>query len=137
MVPIKKILVLAAIALHAMSAQALTVSVPSAFNGLTWAFTSNVSGQSDCTQLVLDATGDLNQGFGLGLHGFLNCASGSFAVSGTAYFTTGGSLNMTMNVGVGVVTVCNGLPSSTLSGACTSFNGVGAQLGTGSISFVQ
>lgn len=137
MTAIKKILVLAALAVHAIGAQAFTVSVPSSFNGLTWGFSSNVAGQGDCSQLVLDATGDLSLGFGLGMHGFLNCTSGSFAVSGTAYFTVNGNMNMTLHTGAGVIVVCNSLPASTLSGSCSAFNGIGTFLGTGSISFIQ
>jgi hypothetical protein len=133
----KKILGLAVLAGFASMAHAVTATVPTSFNGLTWTFASNVSGQTDCTQLVLDATGDLNQGFGLGLHGFLNCTSGSYAVSGTAYFTVTGQLNMTMHVGAGTIAVCNALPSATLSGPCSIFNGSGATLGAGSIAIVR
>jgi hypothetical protein len=132
-----KTLVLAALAACAIGAHAVTFTVPTVFNGVTWTYSSNVSGQGDCNQLVLDATGDMNQGFGLGLHGFLNCTNGSYAVSGTAYFSTSRNLNMTFQTGVGILLVCNGLPLSTLSGPCLAYNGNGVQLGTGAISLLQ
>lgn len=134
---IKKILGLAVLAGFASMAHAVTATVPTSYNGLTWTFTSTAPGQTDCTQLVLDATGDLTNGFGIGLHGFLNCTSGSFAVSGTAYFTVSGQLNMTMHVGAGTIVVCNGLSGATLSGPCTIFNANGLGLGTGSIAIIR
>lgn len=125
---LKKLIVLAAFITQLATAHAFTVSTPTAFNGLTWLFSSNVSGTTTCTQLVLDATGDLAQGNALAMHGFLNCSTGAYAVNGTAYFGINGTFNMTLQIGAGVIAACNNLQG--FSGACTMYNGVGTAIGS-------
>jgi hypothetical protein len=131
---LKKLFVLAVFMTQFATAHAFTVGTPTAFNGLTWFFTSGVTDINSCTQLVLDATGDLGQGNALGMHGFLNCSNGAYAVDGTAYFGVNGTLNMTLQIGAGVIAACNNLGA--FSGACTMYNGIGTIVGSASISFL-
>ena len=130
----RSVATLALLALCAM--KPLSAGTVTSFNGLTWGFSSSVGGLGSCSRLVLDAIGDFPASSALGMHGFLDCEGGAFAVSGTSYFGATGTFNMTVAVGAGFILQCNSLPGATLSGACEFFNGNSAPLGSAAIAFL-
>jgi hypothetical protein len=127
---------LAFLAVQLCAAHAVTLSTPTSFNGLTWNFASGAAGFSTCSQIVVDATGDLYQGHALGIHGYLNCSNGAYGLSGTAYIATNGTLNMTIAVGASTTVACVNLPGTSFSGTCTLYNGIGTVTGTATVNYL-
>jgi hypothetical protein len=128
---------LLAIALLGMQVQAhaIQLGVATTFNGLVWAFASNVPGTGGCTQLVADASMDMSHGTALAMHGILFCGGSNYGVSGTAYFGAGGALLLTLNVGAGLILTCT-LSGTTYSGPCSAWNGNGSSIGAAALAFV-
>ncbi len=119
------------------AANAYRVGPPDTFSDLLWRVSSNVSGLSGCTELQVDATGDLTNSSKLSIYGALNCPSqlsGSYGVVGGGYFAGDGSFNMTLIVGSNTVLDCIRLPSS-LSGSCIYRDTLGNSLGTAFVTF--
>lgn len=119
------------------AAHAYRVGSPDTYSDLLWRVSSNVSGVSGCTELQVDATGDLNISSKLSIYGALNCPlqqSGSYGVVGSAYFAGDGSFNMTLLVGSNTVLECIRLPG-TLSGTCSYRDTFGSLLGPASLTF--
>ena len=129
-------LAISAFAMCVMSANAMGVGPATTYSNLTWSFSSNVVALPGCSQLRVDGTGDLSRGSALTMAGSLGCSGGAFGVSGVGYFSANGQLNMTLQVGVGVVLTCF-VPGATFSGTCTVWSsGNAGTLGTANIFFV-
>ncbi|MDB5871981.1 MAG: hypothetical protein JWQ07_1423 [Ramlibacter sp.] len=131
----KKLLL--AVALFASAALHAQVSTYT-YSGLTWGFSSTTAGLTACTQLVLDATGDVFGSDNFTVYGQLYCPSlgGSYASSGNAYFDSIGGFHMTTTIGVTYQLVCDNLSGSTYSGSCPIYNNLGTQVGSAVISFL-
>lgn len=120
------------------AAQAQRVGTPDTYSDLLWGVSSSVSGLSGCTELQLDATGDLTNSTKLSLYGALNCPfqqGGSYGVVGSGYFGSDGSFNMTLIVGSGLALECVRLSGSSLSGTCTYLELAGPTLGSARLTF--
>ncbi len=118
-------------------ASAYVVGTPDTYSDLLWRVSSNVSGLSGCTELQVDATGDLANSTKLSIYGALNCPlqqSGSYGVVGSGYFGGDGSFNMTLVVGTNTTLQCVRLPSS-LSGSCSYYDTFGNILGSAFVNF--
>jgi len=119
------------------ASMAYGVGYPDTYSDLLWRVSSNVPGLSGCTELQVDATGDLNKSSKLSIYGALNCPQqqgGSYGVVGGAYFGSDGSFNMTLIVGSSTTLECTRL-SSSLSGSCVYYNTSGATLGPAYLTF--
>lgn len=119
------------------AAHAYRVGSPDTYSDLLWRVSSNVSGLSGCTELQVDATGDLSISSKLSIYGALNCPlqqSGSYGAVGSAYFAGDGSFNMTLLVGSNTVLECVQL-SGTLSGTCSYRDTFGSLLGSAFLTF--
>ena len=135
---LKKIgIALAVLALSTLG-HAQTLSSTYTYSNLTWSFSTGQSGFSGCTQLFVDATGDVYNSDSFAAYGQLFCPGlgGSFASSGTAYFDASNNFNMTLSLGPAFQLVCTSLSGFSLSGACTIFNNSGTTTGTANISFL-
>ena len=117
---------------------AQTLAPASTYSGLTWTFSTTTTGLTSCSDLVLDATGDVSNSDNFGIHGQLNCPSlgGSYASTGTAYFDSTGKFHMTTSLSVTYQMVCDNLSGSNLSGSCPIYNNLGTPVGTAFISFL-
>ena len=119
------------------AAQAYRVGAPDTYSDVLWRVSSNVPGLSGCTELQVDATGDLSNSSKLSIYGALNCPlqqGGSYGVVGSAYFAGDGSFNMTLIVGSSTALECTRLPG-TLSGTCSYRDTLGNFLGSAVLTF--
>ena len=136
---IKKLLVaMTSISLLATGpAMAIEVGTASVYSGVTWSFSSSVSGLQGCNQLYMDANGDFQKSSGFVLYGALNCPSlgGGYAAVGNGYFGNEGLFDMTITFGSGSQIACSRLNRSTLSGVCSIYNATGSQIGTAKLTF--
>jgi len=134
---IKKIAALAVLALSGL-AQGQTLSSTFTYSNLTWSFSTSQSGFTGCTQLFVDATGDIYNSDSFSAYGQLFCPGlgGSYASYGTAYFDASNNFNMTLTLGPSFQLVCTNLNGGSLSGTCTIFNNTGSSTGTANISFL-
>ena len=135
-------------ALQRFCATAVLIAIPTAsmayrigysdtYSDLLWRVSSNVSGLSGCTELQVDASGDLVNSTKLSVYGALNCPQqqgGSYGVVGGAYFGSDGSFNMTLIVGSSTTLECTRLPGS-LTGQCVYYATSGATLGAAYLTF--
>lgn len=122
------------------AANAYRVGTPDTYTDLVWSVSTSVAGLSGCTELQLDATGDLNNSSKLTLYGALNCPfqqSGSYGVVGSSYFGSDGSFNMTLIVGSGLSLECIRLSGASLGGSCSyvQLGSGGATLGSARLTF--
>jgi hypothetical protein len=128
----------AALAALPSVASAFVVSVPNTFVDLLWGVSTSVPGLTSCTELQVDATGDLVNSTKVTIYGALNCApsqGGSQGVVGSAYFGGDGSFNMTLLIGPNVVLQCVRLGGS-LGGPCNWLDTSGASLGGAFVTFL-
>lgn len=119
------------------AANAYRVGPPDTYSDLLWQVSSNVSGLSGCTELQVDATGDLTNSSKLSIYGALNCPlqqGGSYGVVGSAYFAGDGSFNMTLRIGSSTTLECTRM-SANLNGSCTYRDSFGSSLGTAFLTF--
>lgn len=111
-------------------ASAMGVGTPQTYSKLVWYTTYNAIGITNCTQMVVDATGDLIQSDALLVYGSLNCTNGAYGVTGSLYFATDGSFSITMQV-AGYTITCPRVAA--YSGSCTVYDASWISRGTGSI----
>jgi len=119
------------------ASMAYRIGAPDTYSDLLWRVSSNVAGLSGCTELQVDATGDLVNSSKLSVYGALNCPlqqGGSYGVVGGAYFGGDGSFNMTLIVGSSTTLECTRLPGS-LSGSCVYYDTSGSTLGAAYLTF--
>jgi hypothetical protein len=133
-----KTVALSAALLGAAGLQAQTLGNTSTYAGLTWAVSTNAPGLENCTQLLLDATGDISQSNQYAAYGQLSCPAlaGSYASHGAAYFDGSGLFHMTVTFGTTYQLVCDYLNGSSLSGSCPVYNNIGTQVGTAVVTFL-
>jgi hypothetical protein len=129
----RNLAILTAAVLTAVQAQALQVSTPTLYSGLTWSTAISAPGYTTCTQLVLDAMGDLQNSNKISVFGSLNCGPSGYVMTGSGYFAVDGSINMVLTVGVGVVIACPRLQN--FGGTCFVFDSAGFQRGTAALTF--
>jgi hypothetical protein len=132
-----RIFALAGALLAGAFAQAQTLGTPSTYSGLAWSVSTDAPGLGACTQLLVDATGDLSHSDNFAMYGQLYCPSlgGGYASSGSAYFDSSNSFHMTVSLGVTYQLVCDYLSGATLTGSCPVYNNVGTQVGSAFITF--
>lgn len=119
------------------ASMAYRVGAPDTYSDLLWRVSSSVSGLSGCTELQVDATGDLFNSSKLSIYGALNCpfqSSGSYGVVGSAYFGSDGSFNMTLIIGSSTTLECIRM-SSSLNGTCFYYTSSGARLGSAFLTY--
>lgn len=114
---------------------ASSVGTPTTYSNIRFAFSTNISGLTSCTDIRLDGTGDLVNGASFVMSGALNCpaVAGSYALIGSLYFSTNGTSNLNLVLGAGGSLQCQGLVG--LSGPCTVYGNNGVVLGTGTLKF--
>jgi hypothetical protein len=132
--PAHSLALVAALIAAAVPARAAGINPTSTFSGLTWAVASSASYVATCSRLVLDASGDFAYGSAFAMSGFLNCSGGSYSVSGSAYWTTAGTLNMTANVGVNRVLFCQF--NTQMASACLFYEANANSAGTVLLTFL-
>ena len=110
---------------------AFGVGTPQTYSKLVWAVSTSAAAFSNCTQLIIDATGDLINSNLLVLAGALNCTNGSgYAVAGALYTARDGSFSLMFTHG-GFTTFCPRIVD--FSGSCTTYDWAGTQRGTGAL----
>lgn len=82
----------------APAAMAANLGTPATYSNLVWSTSFTASGLTGCTQLVIDATGDLVRSDALVLYGALNCNNGVYGVTGSVFTASDGTLHITMMV---------------------------------------
>jgi hypothetical protein len=123
--------------LSAAFVQAQTLGTPSTYSGLTWTVSTDAPGLGSCTQLLLDATGDLTHSDNFAIYGQLYCPSvgGGYASSGSAYFDSFNGFHMTVSLGLTYQLACDNLSGATLTGSCPVYSNAGTQVGTAFVTF--
>jgi len=114
--------------------QAVGVASTNTYTDVVWSVSTTVPQLANCTELRVDATGDLNNGTRLSVYGAQNCfaPSGSYPMSGVAYFTERGQFNMNLLLSSGAVLQCFNWTG--LSGTCQYVApGTSAVLGTATL----
>lgn len=106
------------------------VGTPKTYSKLIWQMSTTAPGFTSCTQIYMDATGDLDNSENLILAGGMNCGSFGYAVVGAAYLGRDGTLNFTVYHG-GYSTDCSRLVN--FAGTCFTYDGAGVRRGSGTI----
>lgn len=121
-----------ALLLAACSAGAASAATgtPTTFSKLVWAASFNAAGLTTCSQLIIDATGDLARSDALVLYGALNCSNGVYGVTGSAFSASDGTLHITMMIG-GYTVSCPRIAG--YAGSCTVYDADWQSRGVGSI----
>lgn len=130
---------LAVLALGAsFAASAFTYGTTQTYGGLTWSVSTEAGNLAPCTQLLLNANGDLANTSALAVYGTYNCPAlnGGYAASGVAYFGTDGTFNMTVNFGTGWQLGCVRISSATLTGQCAIYDSTGTYRGGAYLTFL-
>ena len=125
---------LALVSLVPSAAQAIGVGVTNTYTEVVWSVSTTVPQLANCPALRVDATGDLNNSTRLSVYGAQNCfaPSGSYPMSGVAYFTERGQFNMNLLLSSGAVLQCFNWTG--LSGTCQYVApGTSAVLGTATL----
>jgi hypothetical protein len=119
-------------------ADAQVLGTPSTYSGLTWSVSTDAAGLGGCTQLLVDATGDISHSDNFAIYGQLYCpsAGGGYASSGSAYFDLFNGFHMTVSLGVTYQLVCDNLNGATLTGSCPVYNNQGTQVGSAFVTFL-
>jgi hypothetical protein len=112
------------------SASAAGVGTPSTYSNLVWSASFNAAGLTTCTQLVIDATGDLTRSDALVLYGALNCTNGVYGVTGSVFTASDATLHVTLLVG-GYTVSCPRIAG--YAGNCTVYDADWVSRGTGQI----
>ena len=133
---LKKLAVAAAL-LATAAANAQVLSNAYTYSGLSWAVSTSVTGIAACTDLLVDATGDVYNSDNFGVYGQFYCPSlgGSYATSGNAYFDSFNNFHMTLSLGVTYQLVCDNLSGATLSGSCPVYDNLGVSVGSATVAF--
>ena len=127
---------LALVSLVPGTAQAAPFGNTGTYTNVVWSVSTTVPQFAGCSELRVDATGDLNNSNRMSIYGAQNCfvTNDAFPLSGSAIFGNGGMLNMNLFVGSGFVLQCNNWTG--LSGSCKYISlGSGALLGTAFLTF--
>lgn len=114
----------------AAPASAFGTGTPTTYSNLVWLTSFNAAGISNCTQLQIDATGDLQRSDALMLYGALNCSNGAYGITGGLFITDEGAFSITMQV-AGYTVVCPRVFN--YAGNCTVYDSNWVSRGTGRI----
>ena len=114
----------------ATAASAAAVGTPTTYSNLVWSTSFTASGLNGCTQLVIDATGDLVRSDALVLYGALNCNNGVYGVTGSVFTASDNTLHITMMV-AGYTVSCPRIAG--YAGNCTVYDADWVSRGTGVI----
>jgi hypothetical protein len=120
----------AAIGGAASGASAAGIGTPMTYSNLVWSTSFTASGLTTCSQLVIDATGDLARSDALVLYGALNCSNGVYGVTGSVFTASDNTLHITMMVG-GYTVSCPRIAG--YAGNCTVYDADWVSRGTGVI----
>ena len=120
----------AVLAAAAAPASAANQGAPTTYSNLVWSTSFNAPGLTSCSQLVIDATGDLVRSDALVLYGALNCNNGVYGVTGSVFTASDGTLHITMMV-AGYTVSCPRIAG--YAGACTVYDADWTSRGTGVI----
>lgn len=112
------------------AASAASLGSPTTYSNLVWSTSFTASGLTGCTQLVIDATGDLVRSDALVLYGALNCNNGVYGVTGSVFTASDGTLHITMMV-AGYTVSCPRIAS--YAGNCTVYDADWVSRGSGVI----
>jgi hypothetical protein len=112
------------------SASAAALGTPTTYSNLVWSTSFTASGLTTCTQLVIDATGDLTRSDALVLYGALNCNNGVYGVTGSVFTASDATLHITMMVG-GYTVSCPRIAG--YAGNCTVYDADWVSRGSGVI----
>lgn len=112
------------------SASASGVGTPTTYSNLVWSASFTAAGLTTCSQLVIDATGDLSRSDALVLYGALNCNNGVYGVTGSVFTASDATLHLTMMVG-GYTVSCPRIAGYV--GNCTVYDADWISRGTGQI----
>ena len=110
--------------------QAVGVASTNTYTDVVW----SVPQLANCTELRVDATGDLNNGTKLSVYGAQNCfaPTGSYPMSGVADFADNGEFSKNLFLNSGAVLQCFNWTG--LSGTCQYVSpGTNAVLGTATL----
>lgn len=133
----KRLLIAATLALViGQQAHASGVAQALVYTNLNWNFSSNAGGLQTCNNMRLDGSGNLAVSSAFVAYGVINCGSFGYGTTGSGYIGNDGTFNMTLNSASGGQMVCARLNAATMSGTCSVFNSVGAQIGTAFIGYV-
>lgn len=114
----------------AAPAFAFGTGTPTTYSNLVWLTSFNAAGISNCSQLQIDATGDLQRSDALSLYGALNCSNGAYGVIGGLFTTSEGAFSITLQV-AGYTVVCPRVFN--YAGNCTVYDSNWVSRGTGRI----
>ena len=131
--PIQPVLC-ASLAAFSTIACAAGVGTPTTYSQLRWSINLTAPAIAGCTELVIDATGDLYNSDILLIGGALNCGNSGYGVSGSIYTAYDGSFNLTLGVAGFQAIVCPRIID--FAGACTVIDSSGQQRGSGYISLL-
>jgi len=112
------------------------VAPTNTYTDVVWSVSTTVPDFARCTELRVDATGDLNNSRRLSLYGGQNCFADNdvFPASGSAIFNANGTFSMNLFLGSGYVLQCNEWTG--LSGSCKYvLIGNGTTVGTAVLTF--
>jgi hypothetical protein len=109
-------------------ASAAEVSTPQTYSNLVWSTSFTASGLTSCSQLVIDATGDLIRSDALVLYGALNCSNGVYGVTGSVFTASDNTLHITMMV-AGYTVSCPRIAG--YAGNCTVYDADWVSRGSG------
>ena len=120
----------AVLAAAAPAASAANLGSPTTYSNLVWSTSFTASGLTGCSQLVIDATGDLVRSDALVLYGALNCNNGVYGVTGSVFTASDNTLHLTMMV-AGYTVSCPRIAG--YAGNCTVYDADWVSRGTGVI----
>jgi hypothetical protein len=107
-----------------------------ALTGLNWAVSGAgaIGYAASCNDLSVDLSGSLATSGRFALYGTLNCTGvGSYALIGSGYLTTAGTIGLNLNIGLALWT-CS-LSRTTYSGSCTVITYSDVTAGTVQLAF--
>lgn len=125
---------LAFAALLPNAAQSAPFGNTGTYTNVVWSVSTTVPQLARCTELLVDATGDLNNSSRLSVYGNLNCIADntSYPVSGSATIFNNGKFGMNLFLSSGAALQCFNWTG--LSGICTVVNtGTNAVIGTATL----
>jgi len=116
-------------------ASAVGVGVGTVYSDLTWSVQNQITGFSTCTELRLDAMGDLTNSDKFSFYGGLNCprSERAYGITGSGYLARDGSFVMNLTLGLGNSLLCNNIIN--FSGTCNMYNPAGYYVGAIYITF--
>ncbi len=120
----------AVLGLAAPAASAANLGSTTTYSNLVWSASFTAPGLTGCTQLVIDATGDLVRSDALVLYGALNCNNGVYGVTGSVFTASDNTLHMTMMV-AGYTVSCPRIAG--YAGNCTVYDADWVSRGSGVI----